>query len=397
MNKIFRIAAIAIGVVMCWSCCLDMDYDYNHVTPPTVVLDSPSVVGFITDKAGAPIAGATVKVGNLTATTDAAGYYVIENVTPGNYPVIITATGYIDHEGKVVVASPNGEFVICKYSTTLSSISNYETLNIIAGGPDTGTVSTEHLKSNSLAGIKIDAAVTKGTVPGNVDIKMIPIYDESEAVVVTKASSNDYRLLVGIALVCDNSSLTFAQPIIIEMHCDVPLTQHIKVKHLKGGVWVDIPYSANAGLVKIEATELGSYALFLPFIMKENPRQEALTFTPDVWDNLYGNGAITAESVSFNYFAGTRINSTATDVLSALLIEKIAYYYGAQYQQQEGVYPLNVRLPLGSRLTVSGAQNVTDVIATYSNWSVNGTYFGDTMIYAKTTNRQHNGGNGGQY
>ena len=79
-------------------------------------------------------------------------------------------------------------------------------------------------------------------------------------------------------------------------------------------------------------------------------------------------------------------------MLSALLIEKIAYHYGIIYQELEGIYPLNIRLPVGTRLTVSGTQNVTDVYANYDKWSVNSTYFGETVIVVKTMNRQHNGG-----
>lgn len=397
---ILRIVAIALGVAMCWSCCLDMDYDYDAVTPPVVSLDSPSVVGYITDKAGNPIVGATVQVGSYTATTDANGYYIIPNVTSGTYNVVITADGYITHNGSVDVEAPSEVFVIVKYSTTLAAVGNRTAISISAGGSGRGTVVSEHLQANDPAGIQITATVNSGTVDKSVQFYLIPIYDESQAETVsTKAGVGDKdRLLIGVTLSCSDPSATLKAPIPIELHCDVALTQQVTAKFFKNGKWVDIQFTANNGVIKINAYELGSYALFLPFIMTEKYRDETLTLRPQsVWDNLYGNGAITAESVSFDYSAGTRINTKANDVLTALLIEKIAFFYGAVQEQMQGVYPLNIRLPLGTRLEVFGYQNVTDVIASYKDWAADGTYFGETRITCKTTNRQHNGGSGGQY
>ena len=400
MKKILKLAAIAAGVAMCWSCCLDMDYDYEKVVPPTPSLDSPSVVGYITDKAGNPIAGAIVKVGPYTATTDANGYYIIPNVNGGDYDVTVTADGYVQHNGEVTVDAGTGVFVIVKYSTTLASNGNRTTITLSATGYGKGTITSEHLKANDPAGIEMIATINSGTAPQGVQFYLIPIYDEDqEDVIDTKADVTDEeRLLIGVTLACSDPNVKLNAPIEIELVCDVALTKQVSVRHLKSGVWREIPSVAKNGVITISATELGTYALFLPFVINEKVRKEELVLRPQsVWDNLYGSGAITAESVSFTYSAGTRINSTATDVLSALLIEKLAYHYGAVHEQLEGTCPLDIRLPIGTRLDVYGTQDVTDAIVSYSTWSVNGTFFGDTQISTKITNRQHNGGNGGRY
>lgn len=402
MNKtlllILRVTAIAVGLTLCGSCCLDKDFNYDDVTPPPVVLDSPSVVGFITDKAGTPIVGAQVQVGSYTAATDANGYYIVQNVTPGSYAVTISASGYIKHLGSVTVTSPDGTFVIVKYSTTLAAIDNRTGINVTAGGTAKGTIVSEHLKANDPAGISITATVQSGTVSKDVVFYLIPIYDESQAGTETKAdASEEERLLIGVTLTSDDPSVALKNPVPIELVCDEALTEQISVRHLVGDTWVNMEFQASNGVITIMATELGSYALFLPFVITEHPGSEPLQLSRSVWDNLYGSGAITAEDVTFSYSSGTRINSTAHDVLSALLIEKLAYHYGAVHQVMEGVFPLDIRLPIGTRLEVTGTQEVTETVVSYATWSVNGTYFGDTLISAKTTNRQHNGGSGGQY
>ena len=397
---ILRIVAIALGMAMCWSCCLDMDYDYAAVTPPVVSLDSPSVVGYITDKSGNPIVGAQVQVGSYNATTDASGYYIIPNVKSGTYSVVITANGYIQHNGSVDVEAPSDVFVIVKYSTTLAALDNRTTISVTPGSTGYGAIISEHLKANDPAGIQMTATVNSGTVDKPIEFYLIPIYDESEVESAsTKANVGDKdRLLIGVTLACSDPTVTIKLPITIELYCDVYLTKEVSAKFYKAGTWVDIPFTADNGVIRITAYELGSYAIFLPFIITEKYRDESLTLKPQsVWDNLYGNGAITAESVSFDYSAGTRINTKANDVLTALLIEKIAFFYGAVQEQMQGLYPLNIRLPIGTRLEVFGYQNITDVVASYKDWAADGTYFGDTRIVAKSTNRQHNGGSGGQY
>jgi len=54
-----------------------------------------SLSGQITDAStGAPIDGATVKMGDLSTASDSAGNYSFANIAPGSYPLKVTKSGY---------------------------------------------------------------------------------------------------------------------------------------------------------------------------------------------------------------------------------------------------------------------------------------------------------------
>ena len=59
--------------------------------------DGYTVGGTITDEDGNPIPGATVEIGGNTGTTDEDGNFIIPDVPPGTYPVVIT-----DEEGNII-------------------------------------------------------------------------------------------------------------------------------------------------------------------------------------------------------------------------------------------------------------------------------------------------------
>lgn len=59
--------------------------------------DSYTVGGTITDEKGNPLPGVTVEIGGNTGTTDEDGNFIIPEVPPGTYPVVIT-----DEEGKII-------------------------------------------------------------------------------------------------------------------------------------------------------------------------------------------------------------------------------------------------------------------------------------------------------
>jgi Carboxypeptidase regulatory-like domain len=67
--------------------------------PPPPQNPQPSVSGNVLDaKTGVPIAGATVRSGNLSTTTDASGSFVLAAVPPGSRVLLtITAANYADH------------------------------------------------------------------------------------------------------------------------------------------------------------------------------------------------------------------------------------------------------------------------------------------------------------
>ena len=69
----------------------------RHPAPRAEIQDSGTIVGTVTDKAtGTPIAGATVAVEGTrrSGTTNAKGWYRIDKVEPGTYPVLARYIGY---------------------------------------------------------------------------------------------------------------------------------------------------------------------------------------------------------------------------------------------------------------------------------------------------------------
>lgn len=69
----------------------------------------PAVTGRVTTAAGAAISGATVQiVGGASTTTNADGYFLIPNVTPGTKQVTVTASGYSSYTRSQLEVSATG-------------------------------------------------------------------------------------------------------------------------------------------------------------------------------------------------------------------------------------------------------------------------------------------------
>lgn len=67
---------------------------------------SPSLIeltGRVVDTAGGPLAGAIVKVGESTVTTDASGSFSLSDLQPGTYSIDVSAPGKLSHQGVVVL------------------------------------------------------------------------------------------------------------------------------------------------------------------------------------------------------------------------------------------------------------------------------------------------------
>ena len=68
-------------------------YTGEEVTSPSTL--TITLIGYVTDDYGNPIAGALIEVGGYTAVTDHRGYYELSmQVSPGTYEVSASATGY---------------------------------------------------------------------------------------------------------------------------------------------------------------------------------------------------------------------------------------------------------------------------------------------------------------
>lgn len=92
---------------------------------------------------------------------------------------------------------------------------------------------------------------------------------------------------------------------------------------------------------------------------------------------------------------GTNLTTDAWSVIGALLKEMMAMKYGANYSDVEGVYPVNMTLPVGTALNLTDYQVVTEVEASAFGHQVRGSQYGTVYVQTEVYNRNHSGGSGG--
>ena len=142
----------------------------------------------------------------------------------------------------------------------------------------------------------------------------------------------------------------------------------------------------------VEADEFTSYGLFVGIRISSTSRNEAISFSQSVWDNLYGAANMSVGAATYTYKVGMEVNTKGTSVFTALLIESLARAFGANSFETQGSYPINVTLPVGTKLEIKGVQQVNTVTASAAGRSVSGTQYGDVTVTVVTSNRQHTGG-----
>ena len=98
------VASLVMGVTSC----KDDDPDYENVTPPVVEVAPSQIAGVVSAMNGDAIKDATVKATtggkDVTATTDANGSYVLENVAKGTYTMEVAAEGKQVATGSLTVS-----------------------------------------------------------------------------------------------------------------------------------------------------------------------------------------------------------------------------------------------------------------------------------------------------
>lgn len=377
--------------------CSDDDPNYENVTPPTVE-KVHNISGSIAGRDGNAIQGATVAMSGAmtaTATTDANGYFIFENVEIGSYNLKATATGKLPQETTVSVTDEgDGQNVVWNVMLT-----NEETVTNIEVKEDEGgegNMTTEALEGNDKAEIPVDVVVPPAALSEEAVIEVSPIYTAEEAVQTrslpaTKATDNR-TMVVGSKLSCSKSGVKIEKAIELTFNVDEMTATEVKAQKFSNGQWVDVPSRLENGKVIVEADEFTSYGLFAGITFAATGRNEAISFVQSTWDNLYGSGEMSVGTATYTYRVGMDLNTQGTTVFTALLIEALARQFGANSYQTQGNYPLNVTLPIGTKLDIKGVQRINTVTATAAGRSVSGTQYGDVTITVVTSNRQHTGG-----
>ena len=382
------IAGLTMGVAGC----SDDDPDYDHVTPPVVEVASNTLTGVITSLNGEGISGAKVSLGEgNSATTDANGVYLFKDVKAGTYQLKAEAEGKLSHTGTLTVADVKKTQNLVWNAALASDVK--KEVSVSADAPSEGKVETETLKGNEEAKVEVKAEIAAGAVDTDADVKVIisPLYKD-EDVVARAARATDETMLVGAVLSCNKEGASLKKAIELGFELDSELAGKVEAKQYKNGEWVKVNSRIEDGRVIIAASEFASYGLFLGVEFSEKKSTEVVAFEQSKWDNLYGSKDMSVGEAAYIYKTGTEISTEGTSKLTALLVEKLAQRFGATAVTVSGSYPINVTLPVGTMLEISGVQEEWSVSASALGKSASGTRHGNVSIEVATSNREHTGG-----
>ena len=370
--------------------CDDNDPSYDDVTPPHVEV-APSVVsGRITDRAGKPLQQAVVSLDGLTDTTDVHGCYWFDGVKAGTYVLRAKADGKLPAGSKVVVEDHNYSQNVV-WSAALSSA--YQKEVDYAAEEERHTVRhTEALDGNSKAIVLIEVAVPAGAInaaPG-AKVYVMPVYQmqgNSRAGEVQTASD----VLIGAQLICSDQRAQVVQPIRLSFQVDPELAAMATPKVLRNNQWEKVSGRVDKDKVVCQVTDFTSCGLFME-VSKQVQSNAQVQVMDELFNNLYGTKNLYVnQPVTYGYQSG--IEWTAgKDVLSALLVEKLALELAPTTAELTGSFPLNVRLPVGTMMTVKGNQQVARVSVAAGETSVEVKHYGNVNIKVDTANRKHTGG-----
>lgn len=377
--------------------CSDDDPDYNNVTPPTVAV-THCISGRVTGVNGEGLS-ATVSMNSTSVATNADGTFVFEDVDAGTYTLRAEANEKISKETSVTVSN-SGSGMNPVWNVSLSNAGTEIAVN--ADGSAEGTVVSETLKNNENGEIEMTLTAPAGAVAAGNEIIVTPLYSLEEAAdatvrsIGTKATGS--TLLIGTKVSCSDASATLPDnaKLTLEYDVDAEMSSTITAQKYVNGQWVDADYTVgDDGKVTVTVDQFTSYSLLCNATISTSVSSEALTFNPDSWDNLYGSSDMTVTSSSYTYHIGTDITTSGTNRITAYLIEILARVAGAGVTTATGTYPINVTLPVGTAMNISGEQEVTTLTASALNRSVSGKQYGTVSVVTRSWNRNHTGSSGG--
>lgn len=391
MKKLAKFGMYAfLGVALATSLagCSDDDPDYSKVTPPTVGI-SHSISGRVTSMDGNGLSAATVSMDGTSTQTNADGTFVFEGVVAGNHTLSASASGKQTKETTVnVSADGNGSNVVWNVSLPNEGT----TIEIATDGDTEASVTSETIKGNDKGAVTVDVTVPETALPEGSSIIITPIYTLDEVGTRANTRATESVVLIGTSVACTDANAVLASPIQLTYDVDAEVAQSITAQKYVDGQWVEAEFTVEGDQVTVFADQFTSYTLLFGADVTSSSSSTALAFRQDLWDNLYGSGDVVVSSASFTYHIGTEITSSGTNRITAYLIEILARIAGANVTTATGSYPINVTLPIGTALHVTGTQQVTTLTVSALNRSVSGKQYGDVAVVTTTYNREHNGG-----
>lgn len=368
--------------------CSDDDPDYSNVTPPTVELAKANISGMVTTIGGKPIEGARVSalMGSdmLTAMTDANGEYKLEGVKNGTYTMQAIADGKQTMSGSVTVA--DGE--TAAWNTRLSNEAT--TVSVSQTEETSVEVVTETLENNEEAQVTTVTVVPAAAVEEGEEIIVTPVY--STDYVATKAATTKDFMVMGINISCSNPNAVLKAPIKLTFDLTDDVIAQIKPMKEVDGNWVEAEVTEEGEKVVFTVDAFTTYSLFINATLNQNASTEAISFAQAEYDNLYGASEMSVGTATYTYKMGSEIGQHS-NLLGAYLAEILAQQMaGSTVKTVNGSYEINVTLPIGTALTLSGKQAVETTSIAAGSTTVSGKSYGKVSVTANTYNRQHNGG-----
>lgn len=382
------LALLGMALTFGMTSCSDDDPDYSNVTPPTVELAKANISGMVTTIGGKPIEGARVSalMGSdmLTAMTDANGEYKLEGVKNGTYTMQAIADGKQTMSGSVTVA--DGE--TAAWNTRLSNEAT--TVSVSQTEETSVEVVTETLENNEEARVTTVTVIPAGAVEEGEEIIVTPVY--STDYVATKAATTKDFMLMGINISCSNPNAVLKAPIKLTFDLTDDVIAQIKPMKEVNGSWVEAEVTEEGEKVVFTVDAFTTYSLFINATLNQNASTEAISFAQAEYDNLYGASEMSVGTATYTYKMGSEIGQHS-NLLGAYLAEILAQQMaGSTVKTVNGSYEINVTLPIGTALTLSGKQAVETTSIAAGSTTVSGKSYGKVSVTANTYNRQHNGG-----
>lgn len=386
---------LTLGVTSCGS----DDPKYDDVEPPVVVVKN-SISGMVTAMSGEAIQGATVTMETQTVTTGSDGTFTFEDVAVGTHTLTAAAEGKVSKTGEVTIAATDNMNHI--WNVSLSSEETVIKMTVSAETGSEDNTATETLEDNTVAKVEVQVEAPAGAVEDTeAEIIVTPTYSADEAVTTrgiapafaTRADDNGVYFM-GTNVTCSKTGVQLQKPLTMKFNVDKDMQDYLTAMKYKDGKWQTINFERDQenSTVTISVDEFASYAFYCSATVRSAASSsESITFTQNTWDNRYGSSAVTVDKATYTYKVGTDIKGQSNKVLG-YLVEILARATGAGLKTVTGTHTLNVTLPIGTAMSISGTQAVTTYTATVKDKSVSAKQYGSVSMTTKTWNRQHTGG-----
>ena len=365
--------------------------DVGPVTPPDVNPAPNKLIGYVTDINGSPIQGATVTLENINATTGTNGYYEIDNVNPGMYEVSASADGMLPVVETITLSSAQ----ITQYYQWNASLYQDTSVDfdyIYNEGGEAETV-TASMKLNTLAQIPIEVAIVAEEISEDAELTLTPIYSEYAPMDVRAAVPDGNHMLVGCVLSTDNPNAEILKPIAVYFDLGTVNNTAYQAKVYRNGEWVATESTIEGDNVAVYISQFGPFGLFADITVTESTSYDNLAFSQSMWDNTGGASNMNVGEASFTYMTGSEFTGTATNPFQALLKEYLARELSALTSTSvTGSYPINITLPMGTFLRISGTQEKKNITVSNNNQSSGAVTYGTLSFTVTTANQDHQGG-----